>query len=51
MNRFNDSTLHCLIRLLLARIIYRAEHGHGAPDIPPEEEATTSRDYILKQPS
>lgn len=47
----NDHYGDCLIRLLLARIIYRAEHGHGAPDIPPEEEATTSREYILKQPA
>ncbi|WP_395739310.1 terminase gpA endonuclease subunit [Prosthecobacter sp.] len=50
----NDHYGDCLLRILLARIIYRAEHGHGAPDIPPEPDPSdptpTGRDYILKQP-
>lgn len=44
----NDHFGDCSLRLLLARIIHRAEHGTGAPDLPPEPEPT-GREYVLKK--
>lgn len=45
----NDHYGDCCLRLLLARIIIRAERGHGAPDRPPEPDTPepTGRPYTL----